>query len=79
MAFAVFGRFFLIENVKWKMKIMVSGVPPQSFREDSFVNERMREYRRPCADMQSLYKSVGRMDIMRMPQKRTKKSPFFLQ
>lgn len=32
----------------------------------------MREYRRPCADMQSLYKSVGRMDIMRMPQKRTK-------
>jgi len=39
----------------------------------------MREYRRPCADMQSLYKSVGRMDIMRMPQKRTKKSPFFLQ
>lgn len=39
MAFAVFGRFFLIENVK--LKIMVSGVPPQSFREDSFVNERV--------------------------------------
>lgn len=26
--------------------------------------------------MQSLYKSVGRMDIMRMPQKRTKKIAF---
>lgn len=41
MAFAVFGRFFLIENVKWKMKMNVGGVPPQSFREDSFVNERV--------------------------------------
>lgn len=36
----------------------------------------MREYRRPCADMQSLYKFVGRMDIIRMPQKRTKKIAF---
>lgn len=41
MAFAVFGRFFLIENVKRKMKMNVGGVPPQSFREDSFVNERV--------------------------------------
>lgn len=31
MAFAVFGRYFLIENVKWKMKMNVGGVPPQSF------------------------------------------------
>lgn len=38
MAFAVFGRFFLINGIS---KIIVSGVQPQSFREDSFVNERV--------------------------------------